>query len=74
MFPMVPYHALPKLNALIRADLPPANPSILHAYREVWPVLKRQLRYEDAFLRRELPPTARPYRAEFHDLPTEAAE
>jgi fatty acid desaturase len=74
MFPMVPYHALPKLHALIRDDLPPANPSIAHAYREVWPVLKRQLRYEDAFLRRELPPTARPYRAEFHDLPTEAAE
>ena len=34
----------------------------------------RQLRYEDYYLRRKLPPTARPYRAEFHDLPAAAAE
>ena len=31
MFPMVPYHALPRLHALIRHDLPPPNPSIRHA-------------------------------------------
>jgi hypothetical protein len=29
-------------------------------------VLKRQLRHEDYFLKRELPPTAKPYRPEFH--------
>jgi fatty acid desaturase len=45
-----------------------------HAYREVWPVVLRQLRYEDHYLRRELPPGARPYREEFHDLATAAAE
>ena len=28
----------------------------------------RQLRNEDYFLKRELPPTARPYREEFHNL------
>lgn len=74
MFPMVPYHALPRLHELIRHDLPEPNPSMWHAYREVWPVVLRQLRYEDFYLVRELPPTARPYRAEFHDLPREAAE
>jgi fatty acid desaturase len=31
-------------------------------YREMVPVLLRQLKYEDYFLRRELPPSARPYR------------
>ena len=66
MFPMVPYHALPRLHELIKHDLPPANPSILQAYREMIPAFLRQLRDEDHFIRRELPPTARPYRGEFH--------
>ena len=30
------------------------------------PAFLRQLRYEDYFLKRELPPTARPYREELH--------
>jgi len=74
MFPMIPYHALPRLHALIKHDLPAPNPSMWHAYKEVWPVVLRQLRYEDLYLLRELPATARPYRAEFHDLPSQAAE
>ncbi|MBX9458753.1 MAG: fatty acid desaturase family protein [Rhizobium sp.] len=73
MFPMVPYHALPRLHELIKHDLPVPNPSMWHAYREVWPVLLKQLRYEDFYLKRELPPTARPYRMEFHDMPVGAA-
>jgi fatty acid desaturase len=74
MFPMVPYHALPKLHELIKHDLPEPNPSMWHAYREVWPVLLRQLRNEDYFLKRELPPTAKPYREEFHAVNMAAAE
>ena len=66
MFPMVPYHALPRLHALIKHDLPAPNTGMLQAYREVWPALRRQLRYEDWFIKRELPPTAKPYRPEFH--------
>ena len=66
MFPMVPYHALPKLHELIRHDLPAPNPSILDGYREMLPAFLRQLRHEDYFIRRELPHTARPYREEFH--------
>jgi len=73
MFPMIPYHALPKLHALIKHDLPEPNPSMWHAYKEVWPVVLRQLRYEDFYLRRELPPTARPYRDEFHNFTVPAA-
>ncbi|MDE4552699.1 fatty acid desaturase [Sinorhizobium meliloti] len=67
MFPMVPYHALPMLHAMIKHDLPAANPSILHGYREMIPAFLRQLRNEDFFLKRELPPTAKPYREEFHN-------
>jgi fatty acid desaturase len=66
MFPMVPYHALPRLHALIRHDLPAANRGFLDAYREMLPAVIRQLRYEDWFIKRALPPTAKPYRPEFH--------
>lgn len=79
MFPMVPYHALPRLHALIKDDLPPPNLSIAEGFREMWPALKRQLAYEDFFLKRDLPPTARPYREDFHQyvpgmMPGTAAE
>lgn len=66
MFPMVPYHRLPELHEKIKNDLPEPNPSILAAYAEVWPALKRQLRYEDYFVLRELPASAKPYRQDLH--------
>ncbi len=66
MFPMVPYHRLPDLHERIRHDLPAPSPSIWAAYREMLPVLLRQLRNDDVFLRRDLPPTARPYREDLH--------
>jgi len=67
MFPMVPYHALPKLHEMIKHDLPAPSPSIRAGYREMIPAFLRQLRNEDYFLKRELPPTAKPYRADLHD-------
>ena len=66
MFPMVPYYNLPRLHDLVRHDLPAPSPSIPAAFREMWPALRRQLAHEDHFLRRDLPPTARPYREDFH--------
>ncbi len=66
MFPMVPYHALPKLHEMIKHDLPEATPSMIAGYREMMPAFLRQLRNEDYFLKRELPPTARPYREDLH--------
>lgn len=68
MFPMVPFHALPQLHELIKHDLPAPNPSIWHGYREMIPAFLRQLRNEDYFVRRELPPTAKPYREELHEI------
>ena len=73
MFPMVPYHQLPALHAAIRHDLPAPNRSIAEGFAEMWPALKRQLRYEDFFLLRELPASARPYREDFHSAALGAA-
>lgn len=66
MFPMVPYYALPRLHDLIKHDLPDANNGMIEAYREVWPVLKKQLNYEDDYLKRTLPESAKPYAPAFH--------
>lgn len=73
MFPMVPYHALPQLHAMIGHDLPAPNTSILDGYREMIPAFLRQLRNEDFFIERQLPSTARPYRAELHELTAAAS-
>jgi fatty acid desaturase len=67
MFPMVPYHALPKLHELIKHDLPAPNTSILDGYREMLPAFLRQLRNEEYFVKRALPPTAKPYKEIFHN-------
>ncbi|NBZ89839.1 fatty acid desaturase family protein [Stagnihabitans tardus] len=66
MFPMVPYHALPRLHEIIKDDLPAPNRSIAEGFREMWPAIKRQLAHEDYFLKRDLPATAKPYREDFH--------
>jgi len=68
MFPMVPYHALPRLHELIKDDLPPPNPSILDGYREILASLRQQKTDPEYYFRKELPPTAQPYREEFHNL------
>lgn len=66
MFPMVPYYSLPALHEAIKHDLPPPNTSIWDAYREVIPAVIRQAREPGYYLRRDLPPTARPYREALH--------
>ena len=58
MFPMVPYHALPRLHEAMKADCPPPYPSFWAAYKEIVPTLLRQVRDPEYFVRRELPPTA----------------
>ena len=59
MFPMIPYHALPRLHEAIKQDCPPAYPSTIAAYREILPTIARQLRDPTYFVRRELPAGAR---------------
>jgi fatty acid desaturase len=58
MFPMVPYHALPALHEAIKAECPPAYPSLLAAYREIIPAVLRQRRDPTYHVIRELPPSA----------------
>jgi len=60
MFPMVPYHALPKLHAIIRHDCPAPYPSLFAALREIVPAVLRQAEDPTYFVRRELPIAARP--------------
>lgn len=76
MFPMVPYHALPRLHELIKHDLPAPNTSIWNAYSQIIPAVLHQLKNERWFIKRELPPSAKPYRPEFHGdiMPGVAAE
>jgi len=73
MFPMIPYHALPRLHEAVKADCPPPYPNTLVAYREIFSALRRQMRDPTYFVRRELPSSAKavPYN---HDTQIVAAE
>ena len=73
MFPMVPYYNLRKLHELIKDDLPPPNTSIWDGYREMFTAVMRQRREPGYYLRRDLPPTARPYKDELHQAVPERA-
>jgi fatty acid desaturase len=66
MFPMVPYHLLPELHAVLKADLPKPYASSIEAYREIIPALLRQLKDPEYFVKRELPSTAKAFRPELH--------
>jgi len=55
MFPLVPYHALPRLHELIKDDLPDPKKSIIDAYREIIPALIRQSEDPSYFIKKELP-------------------
>ncbi len=59
MFPMVPYHALPRLHAAIKADTPEPYAGVIDAYREIIPALIRQRSDAGYFVRRQLPEGAR---------------
>ena len=56
MFPLVPYHALPRLHELIKADSPRPYAGLWEAYREIIPTVIRQARDPGYFVRRQLPP------------------
>jgi fatty acid desaturase len=73
MFPMVPYHALPRLHEAVKADCPPPYPNTLAAYREIFAALRRQMRDPSYFVKRQLPSSAKavPYN---HDTQFVAAE
>jgi len=55
MFPLVPYHALPKLHELIKSDSPEPYAGLLDAYKEIIPTVLRQVRDPGYFVKRQLP-------------------
>jgi MocE subfamily Rieske [2Fe-2S] domain protein len=59
MFPMVPYHQLPRLHAAVVADMPTPYRSLWSAWREIIPALRRQRVDPTYCVHREVPtPTA----------------
>jgi fatty acid desaturase len=55
MFPMVPFHALPRLHEIAKDQMPPAYRGFADAYREILPTLIRQARDPGYYIRRPLP-------------------
>ena len=55
MFPMVPYHALPRLHEAIKGDCPPPYTSCWAAYREILPALFKQVKNPRWYVVRKLP-------------------
>ncbi len=68
MFPLVPYHNLPKLHEVVKSDMPPAYPSLWKAWCEIIPAVLRQVKDPAYHVERKLPtptrsvPTPRPRR------------
>ncbi len=61
MFPMVPYHALPDLHEEMKADCPPAAPSLWAALKESLSVISKQRKDITYCIIPPLPGTAQPY-------------
>ena len=60
MFPLVPYHALPRLHAAVKDDCPTPYASLFAAWREIVPTVARQRKDPAYHVKRVLPqPKAR---------------
>ncbi len=55
MFPLVPYHALPRLHAAVKHDCPVPYPSLLNAWKEIVPAVLRQVKDPAWHVKRKLP-------------------
>ncbi len=55
MFPLVPYHALPKLHAVVKNDCPVPYPSLFNAWREIISTTLRQVKDPAYHVKRRLP-------------------
>jgi Na+-transporting NADH:ubiquinone oxidoreductase subunit F len=60
MFPLVPFHALPKLHEAVKDNCPTPYPSLLAAWREIVPAVLRQLRDPAYHVKRQLPASKTP--------------
>ena len=55
MYPLVPFHALPKLHDAIKDDCPAPYPSLFAAWREIVPALLKQRKDHAYHVKRTLP-------------------
>lgn len=55
MFPMVPFHALPRLHKAIGDQLPAPDRGLLGAYRQILATLRAQQRQPGRYIERDLP-------------------
>jgi Na(+)-translocating NADH:ubiquinone oxidoreductase F subunit len=58
MFPLVPYHALPKLHELMKDDCPKPYNGIIEAFKEIIPAILKQRKDPTYSVKRILPETA----------------
>jgi MocE subfamily Rieske [2Fe-2S] domain protein len=55
MFPLVPYHNLPRLHEVVKADMPTPYRGLFHAWSEIIPAVLRQVKDPGYFVKRQLP-------------------
>jgi MocE subfamily Rieske [2Fe-2S] domain protein len=70
MFPLVPYHALPRLHEAVKDDCPEPYPGLVAAWREILPAVLKQVKDPTYHVKRRLPAQAR---AKTEDIFTSAA-
>jgi MocE subfamily Rieske [2Fe-2S] domain protein len=58
MFPLVPYHALPKLQQLLKNDIPKPHPSIYAAFKDIVPAILRQAKEPTYCITPDIPKSA----------------
>jgi len=63
MFPLVPYHNLPRLHELVKWDMPEPYPSVMAAFRELVPAVLRQIKDPGYHVKRKLPSANAPREA-----------
>lgn len=66
MFPLVPYHNLPKLHALVKDDMPKPYPSLLACWREIIPTILKQVKDPTHHVKVRLPQPKGPLKDERH--------
>lgn len=55
MFPLVPYHALPRLHQLVKDDMPSPYAGLISAWKEIIPALIKQRKDPSYYVKRKLP-------------------
>ena len=50
----------------MKADTPKPYASTIEAYREIIPAILHQMKDPEWYVKRELPPSAKPYRPDLH--------